>query len=343
MLYSDCVYKKAALALLCCLAATSCGGGGGGGGGAAQLCVSTAAGQALSGKLPGNGPYSIGNLAPAKGNVTIDAAGNFTYTPFTGLPSGDGQARGMDRFSYRAGSAESVVTVLIGGAVRIMPLGDSITAGVSGALSQSQQVGYRRKLFNDLQALSSGYGIDFVGSRNAEGSATTLPDRDHEGHPGWCDDNNPNCFISGSQMPTLDDNITAILNNNPPDIVLLHIGTNQFSTDSSGVNSILNKISDWAQSNYPVNVFIARIIPAVDGTLAVTTYNNNVQAIAGSRPGLQIFMVDQQSALRLASDANRADPVFMVDNLHPNQSGYDRMAARWHSDLAARAVLPVCR
>jgi hypothetical protein len=353
---STCCRTGSLLALLLgCAILAGCGGGGGGGGGptASNVCHSTPPGQTLNGTLPGNGnrlTYAAGSLAPAKGRVTIDVAGNFSYVPETGLPSGDGRARGMDSFSYRAtdengAQTEGVVTVLINGSVRIMPLGDSITTGVSGALAQNLQVGYRRKLYDDLEAASDGYGIDFVGSRNAEGAAATpaLPDRDHEGHPGWCDDNNPSCAVSGGQ--TVDGSITSILNGNPPDIVLLHIGTNEFSTDSSGVNSILNKISAWAQANYSVHVFLARIIPTTNGSLAVNAYNDNVQAIAGDRPGVRVFMVDQQSELRLAGDPdpNRADPALMADNLHPNQAGYERMAGRWRSQLSASGVLPACR
>lgn len=332
-------YISFILVALSLITLAACGGGGGGsgggsGGGTAQnACFTASAGQAFSGKLPGSGSYSAGGTAPAKGSVTIDSAGNFTYIPRAGL-------RGMDTFSYRFGSSEATATILIGGAVRIMPLGDSITAGVSGNLPQNQQIGYRRKLYNDLDALSARYGIDFVGSQSAEGSATDIVDREHEGHAGWCDDNNPFCSVSGGQ--NLDDNITGILNGNPPDVILLHIGTNHFSTDASGMNSILDKISTWALSNYPVSLFLARIIPAADGSLDVTGFNNNVQAIAGSRPGVRVFIVDQQSAFAVAGEPNRADASLMADNLHPNQAGYDRMADRWRGSLTASGALPQC-
>lgn len=329
------------IVLAACIALTACGGGGGGGGGgdpllAQNTCMTTPVSQALSGRLPGSGSYAAGSTLPKKGSVSIDVAGNFTYSPRGGL-------RGMDTFSYRVTSggqsAEGVVTVLIDGAVRIMPLGDSITAGVSGNLALNQQVGYRRKLYNDLDAISGKYAIDFVGRRNVEGSATNIPDRDHEGNPGWCDDNNPSCTVSGGQ--TLDDNITTILNSNPPDLILLHIGTNHFDTNASGMNSVLDKISLWARTNYPVTVFLARIIPTVDGTLDVNTFNDNVQNVAGNRSDVRIIIVDQQGALR-TGDPNRADPGLMADNLHPNQTGYERMADRWRASITASGAVPSC-
>src|SRR5689334_8226516 len=58
--------------------------------------------------------------------------------------------------------------------VRVMPLGDSITQG--GSIG-----GYRLDLGTKLRA--AGRSIDFVGSLT-DGPAS-MPDRNHEGHPGW--------------------------------------------------------------------------------------------------------------------------------------------------------------
>lgn len=342
------------LALLAFSLLPACGDGGGSGGGpaggAADICVSTPAGQLLSGALPGSGgggQYTLGATQPSKGGVVVDIAGNYRYTPRTDLPSADGRARGMDRFSYRlernGQTSEATVTVLIDGGVRIMPLGDSITAGTATGVSPDRQIGYRRKLYNDLDGLDSRYGIDFVGTVNTQGAAADPPlaDRDHEGRPGWCDDNNPHCSASGGR--TIDADITGILNANPPDLVLLHIGTNNFSLDNGGVASILDKISAWAQANYPLTVFLARIIPSVDGTLAVTAFNDNVEMIAHARPDIRVVIVDQQSALRTGGDANKADPALMADNLHPNATGYDRMANRWRDAVVGSGAMPVCQ
>src|SRR4051794_8079240 len=60
-------------------------------------------------------------------------------------------------------------------ALRVMPLGDSITAGVR------VRGGYRSDLWQLMNA--SRPGVDFVGS-SASGPAE-LRDHDHEGHPGW--------------------------------------------------------------------------------------------------------------------------------------------------------------
>lgn len=336
------------------------GGGGGSGGGGRNFCAATPTNQTLTGTLPGGGAgarFSSGGTLPTKAaSFSIDVAGNYSYTPKSGV-------RGMDKFSYLVtngnGTSEGVVTVLIDGSVRVMPLGDSITTGVSEGsptnIPPEQQVGYRRKLFNDLEALSGGYTVNFVGSLNSQGGLANPPlaDRDHEGHPGWCDGNRGpgtgrSCTIPGAQA--IDVNIRAFLDNNPADLILLHIGTNDLTpNDPSGVAKILDNISSWAQtpSNYPVKVFLARIIPSTNGSLDVETFNNNVQAIANSpRPGIEVRIVDQQAELRQpGAGPNFANPALMAmgaDTLHPNQTGYDRMANRWKNDIVASGVLPSC-
>ncbi len=61
-------------------------------------------------------------------------------------------------------------------AVRIMPLGDSITYGspVAG--------GYRVPLYHMLT--NAAYAVDYVGTATGNASAD-LPEINHEGHGGW--------------------------------------------------------------------------------------------------------------------------------------------------------------
>ncbi|UCB60338.1 MAG: hypothetical protein JSW72_09605, partial [Candidatus Bathyarchaeota archaeon] len=91
-----------------------------------------------------------------------------------------------------------------GATIEIMPLGDSITAGIPGS------AGYRERLYWDLT--NSGYDVDFVGSLS-DGFAF---DADHEGHSGktafWL-----NSRLNGPTDYFLSAN---------PDVILYHIGTN---------------------------------------------------------------------------------------------------------------------
>lgn len=345
--------SASALALVLALAA--CGGGNGGSPDgndpppanqppvAASVCVSVPlADPVLSGTLPASDPdgdplqYEL-IVPPRNGSLTTDSAGRYTYTPHQ-------NARGMDRFTYRVrdpsglASDDASVTLLVDGKVRIMPLGDSITVGDPGT---SPAYGFRRRLHGELEALSPNYVVDFVGSMS---DGASDHDRNHEGHGGAC------AGACGNGYVVIADNIRnglGWLDRTPPDIILLHAGTNDLTqnpgiTDAWGVESILNEIDAWEQANHPVTVFVARIIRDVpnhgDYELPVAEYNASLDRIVGGRSGDRVFLVDMEESAGLdyVLDAD------MVDDLHPNESGYNKMADRWKSDLLASGVLPGC-
>src|SRR5689334_14209982 len=91
---------------------------------------------------------------------------------------------------------------------KIMPLGDSITLGV-GEPTGHPYAGYRLPLWKLLGA--AGHAFDFVGS--ARCGPPNLPDKDHEGHPGWT-------------IAQLEELLPQSLPHYRPDLILLVIGTN---------------------------------------------------------------------------------------------------------------------
>ena len=105
--------------------------------------------------------------------------------------------------------------------IRIMPLGDSITygSGTSG--------GYRLPLYVALT--NAGYTVDFVGTQTDNG-ATGLPDSNHQGLSGWKISD-----VWSGLYEKIYDWLYAIKD---PDVVLVHIGTN----DSGGGNSFTNAV-----------------------------------------------------------------------------------------------------
>jgi lysophospholipase L1-like esterase len=64
--------------------------------------------------------------------------------------------------------------------------------------------------------------------------------------------------------------------------------------------------------------------------------------IATDRPAVKVYHVDQQGTLQIPGQPNTADSTLMTDNLHPNQTGYDKMADKWKADLIILGVLPSC-
>lgn len=334
----------------------SCGGGGGGSSSpspppatnqppvASNACVSTPVNNSTTGTLSATDPngdlltFAIASQG-TKGSASTDPRGNYIYTPSRS------DFRGLDKFAFTVTDPSGLqstgtIWVLIDGAVRVMPVGDSITAGSPGA-TPATAIGYRKKLYTDLEALSSNYGVRFVGNlAHGETSGLAPPNNQHEGHPGYCDG------PTGCSNDNVADNIVTWLNAAPADVLLLHIGTNDFSTNAADVSTILDNINTWASGNYPVTTFVARIIPASNGGLYVNTFNNNVAAIATNRPNVRVLMVNQQTGAGIHNTTdpagNTANAAFMADNLHPNQAGYDKMADKWKADLIAAGLLPNC-
>jgi hypothetical protein len=190
-----------------------------------------------------------------------------------------------------------------------MPLGDSITRGWYGSV---YRWGYRKPLYDLLTR--SNYDFDFVGSQ-VDGS---FADPNHEGHDGWTAGNIYNC-------------VTGWLNTYQPDVVMLHIGTNDFvgeEGDPNTVNAILNEIDAYEQANSRnVTVILALIINRNPYHAATTAFNNDVNAMALNRiaNGDDIIIVDMEHALNYTAD--------MADGVHPNDSGYTKMAAVWYNAL----------
>lgn len=63
-------------------------------------------------------------------------------------------------------------------AIRILPMGDSITFGSGGTAGLG---GYRGPLYDLL--VNAGHTIDYVGT--STGNSDLMVDMDHEGHGGW--------------------------------------------------------------------------------------------------------------------------------------------------------------
>ena len=199
--------------------------------------------------------------------------------------------------------------------VKIMPCGDSITYDNHSGDSRpsSERTSYRSHLWYALQ--DGGYDVDFVGSVVA-GEAIVPPfDPDNEGHPGWTD----------SQVR---DNIYNWLVATPADIVLLHIGTNALSSDPDQVEEILDNIDTYeTNSGNHVTVLLARIINRIDYSSTTTDFNDNVEAMAIARTGDDIVMVDMEDGAGINYSTD------MTDNLHPNDTGYAKMADLWYTHL----------
>jgi hypothetical protein len=207
--------------------------------------------------------------------------------------------------------------------IAIMPLGDSITLGTygTGELRPIEEItGYRAPLYFALE----GYYIDFTGGLQA-GQAVPLFDSDHEGHT-------PSGGITAAGVAS---NVYSWLEANPADVVLLHIGTNGLTPDTSDVEAILDEIDRYENDHgKTVTVVLAKIINSKTFRQVIRDFNNNLQTMAQSRiaGGDRIIVVDQERALTYPDD--------VYEEFHPNDSGYSKMAGVWMNALDD--FLPVC-
>ncbi|WP_440070728.1 FG-GAP-like repeat-containing protein [Streptosporangium sp. OZ121] len=196
-----------------------------------------------------------------------------------------------------------------------MPLGDSITHGVGGTPGG---VGYRGRLWELLQDDAS--ALDFVGS--VDSGHGNIPDTDHEGHPRW----------RISQIDTLAAECT--INRYRPNVVVLHIGTNDLANDEETdtahlrLGGLVDRITDISPLT---TVLVSSLVPARDerDNSLIAMYNARLPTIVNNlrAEGKRVRLVGNGALGFTAADLN--------DSLHPNNDGYRKMANAYHHAINA--------
>ncbi|MEV6329238.1 ricin-type beta-trefoil lectin domain protein [Streptomyces sp. NPDC051909] len=194
--------------------------------------------------------------------------------------------------------------------LRVMPLGDSITWGVGSSTGD----GYRGPLWDRLAA--DGHPLDFVGT----GRGGSMSDADNEGHSGYRID----------QIAALAD---VALTRYRPNVVTLHIGTNdlqgasEVNTAIAGLKSLVGQIT----ADVPdATVLVASLVVSTSSSEEQHrgAYNQAIPQIVSEAQaaGKRVAFVDMSA---LTATADLADP------LHPNDSGYRKMADAFHRGIQA--------
>jgi lysophospholipase L1-like esterase len=193
-----------------------------------------------------------------------------------------------------------------------------------------------------MKLIDSGFnvdGIDFdlVGSQNSNHSGQLVwPDykghsfdRDHEGRPGW----------RAEQILAL---LPTWLKGYMPDIVLLHIGTNDVIANQTTLSTIneIGQIIDVLRADNPkVIVLLAKIIPAIDPVLnqRIIELNQQIDRLAMSKSTIEspVVIVDQNLGFNVTEDTN--------DGVHPNRIGEEKMAQKWFEAVAQAVHLRYLR
>jgi lysophospholipase L1-like esterase len=196
--------------------------------------------------------------------------------------------------------------------VRLMPVGDSITEGANGDAT------YRYFLWHAL--LDAGSPADFVGSFTGVKSGTPrYPDfdQDHSARSGW-------------KAQRILHWIKPWTSANQPDVMLLHIGTNDLragESNSSTETEIRNIIKRARQARPALTILLAQLIPSKGFEAKTADLNTRIAAIASSMSTgtSRVLLVDQYSGFSTTGD--------LKDGLHPNESGDQTMSARWYAAL----------
>ena len=245
--------------------------------------------------------------------------------------------------------------------LKILPLGNSITWDYNSLddspgtyRSNSVRLSYRYRLYQLLN--NAGYTWDYIG--NEECGSPSLPSNsvdsldysDNAGYPGITpeqlitilstgrDPRDNTCLIE-SYLGSCNSSFLAAYK---PDVILLHIGTNNLNSNADAVShrnaveSILNLVDQYENSSgKSVVVFLALIINRESASgnpehSFTTYYNTLLTSLYSSRPTDKLVMVNMETdaGMNYRNAVNGGD---MFDTWHPAPSGYIKMAEKWFS------------
>ena len=119
-----------------------------------------------------------------------------------------------------------------------------------------------------------------------------------------------------------------------PDIVLLHLGTNDVFDNQTTLSTIseIGQIIDVLRADNPtVVVLLAKILPTLDpaSNQRIDELNQQIDSIAllKSTPESPVVVVDQNLGFSASEDT--------YDGIHPNLTGEEKMAQKWYDAIIA--------
>lgn len=207
----------------------------------------------------------------------------------------------------------AVLLVQTGGAAtNVLPLGDSITRG-------DATQGYRLNLWSQIS--DGGNDVNMIGSLTS--GVPKGFDPHHEGHSGY----------TIRQLATALPGWLRLYP--PPDVVLLHIGTNDLTriqvTPILSMKQDLGRIIETLRARNPsVRIYVAQIVPAKDvgANRRIADYNRAVREVANRHTSSRapVTVVDMFTGFDRTVDLSN-------DGIHPSRAGYRKMAERWYSAI----------
>lgn len=227
--------------------------------------------------------------------------------------------------------------------LRIMPLGDSITAGYTDnpIWAHPFEFGYRRGLYRRMK--KAGYDFVFVGESeepfnkrfgDPTHGGSVVPKFDlrkpgqdsHRGYGGW-------------GIGSIQKNVAGWIKQDRPEIILLLIGINGINTESPMQLDALAKTIYDADSD--VKLIIAQITPLNKYNQNLFDYNTYIRQTlvpAYNGKGYTINTVDlYRHFLANPDDPKSIDAAFLSNKInHPTNPLYDKMAESWFQGIEAQ-------
>ncbi len=333
------------VAVVACSTSSSSGSGGNGGqnttGGTTSSGGAIGSGGSASGGHDGSGGSSTTGGASGFGGTTVVSSGGQTGQggvsaaggvssaggqPGSGGSSRDGGASGPEAGSSDGASPGGFDPCPATGNCKILPLGDSITAGAGAQPGDGG--GYRVELFT--KAIGESKHITFVGSLTSGPStvAGVAFPQNHEGHIGWT-------ITQVSGIAT-----TSQALKDMPQIVLLFIGTNDegYATSEAGASDRLGQLIDKIVAALPNSLLVVSSIYPFPGCKA-TNYTPdqcavNVAAYDAAIPGVIKQRADQGKHVIYVDMSTPPTGALSTDGVHPNDTvGYPWMGDTWYATI----------
>jgi Ca2+-binding RTX toxin-like protein len=207
----------------------------------------------------------------------------------------------------------------------IMPMGDSITAGVHTV--DPIPGAYRIQLWDQLA--KNNLTVDFVGSQS-NGLENGLPDEDHEGY-------------SGQRISFFTNLVNAgVFTTNPTDILLLMAGANDANADpalgiTDVVDSMFQRLSTLLQRIQSLSPNTKVLLSSITPRDPSNTDSVKVQRVEEFNARLPGFIDNQvtlgRNVMFVDAGGNLEVSDLNSDGLHPSQDGYNKLGNAWYNAL----------
>lgn len=193
--------------------------------------------------------------------------------------------------------------------IRIMPLGDSITAGEGSSTGD----GYRWDLARYMLDVQH-WPAEWVGTQQSG----QQPNRHHEGHSGW-------------RIDQLTGPVAGWIRTKRPHVILLQAGTNdalQGATAETMLQRMGLLIQTIVATDPSIEVLVADLIPTRYGTdrdvasVAMQRYNAGLRDLVATYDHVTVAYWSRAIPNRL-----------LADGIHPGDEGYRRAAWVWYRCL----------